>query len=92
MQIKSWMLGWVGASSLVAFLLFGYDKWRASRGSQSRVSEFCLVTTSALGGWPGGLLGMLLFRHKTGKLTFKLKFAVGFVVWVGLLYAASIWD
>ena len=32
--------------------------------------------------------GDLLFRHKTAKLSFKLKYAAGFVVWAGLIYAA----
>jgi uncharacterized membrane protein YsdA (DUF1294 family) len=31
---------------------------------------------------------MLLFRHKTAKLSFKLKYALAFVVWAGLIYAA----
>ena len=31
---------------------------------------------------------MLLFRHKTAKLSFRLKYALAFVLWVGLIYAA----
>jgi uncharacterized membrane protein YsdA (DUF1294 family) len=33
---------------------------------------------------------MLLFRHKTAKLSFKLKYALAFVVWAGLVYAAVV--
>jgi uncharacterized membrane protein YsdA (DUF1294 family) len=66
---------WVAAFSAVSFLTFGFDKWRASRSGQ-RVSELALEMLGALGGlaargWPGGLLGMIVFRHKTSKWTFK---------------------
>jgi len=80
------LLFWLGLSTLLAFLLFGYDKVSAGR-SGSRVPEFNLVLIGALGGWLGGLLGMLVFRHKTAKLSFQLKYAAGFLVWAGLIYA-----
>ena len=44
-----------------------------------------------MGGWPGGLAGMLPFHHKTAKTSFKLKFAAAFLVWAGLLYARFAW-
>ncbi len=84
------LLAWLGLSSALAFLLFGYDKWRAVR-TGSRVPEFQLCLVSALGGWPGGLAGMLVFRHKTAKTSFKLKFAAAFLVWAGLIYARFAW-
>ena len=34
---------------------------------------------------------MLLFRHKTAKFSFKSKYALAFVVWAGLVYAAFVW-
>jgi uncharacterized membrane protein YsdA (DUF1294 family) len=79
------LLAWFGLTSLLAFLLFGYDKFRAGRPG-SRVPEFQLVLVGALGGWLGGLLGMLLLRHKTAKLSFQAKYAVGLLVWLGLIY------
>lgn len=78
-------LVWFAAISLVTLLAFGFDKWRAGR-SGDRVSEFKLAFLAALGGWPGGLLGMILFRHKTAKWTFKLKFALALIP-----FAAEIW-
>jgi DTW domain-containing protein YfiP/uncharacterized membrane protein YsdA (DUF1294 family) len=68
------LAGWVGAMSLVAFLLFGFDKWQAGRRG-GRVAESTLCLVSALGGWPGGFLGIALFRHKSAKGSFQLKFA-----------------
>jgi len=84
-------LEWLCLSNVLAFLLFGYDKFRAGQTNKSRVSEFHLAAIGAIGGWPGGLLGMLVFRHKTAKLSFKLKYGVSFVVWAGLMYAAFRW-
>ena len=71
-------LAWFGFWSVLAFLTFGYDKWRASRSGQ-RVSEMNLVLLGAIGGWLGGFLGMNLFRHKTAKWTFKLKYALALI-------------
>ena len=84
-RIDQFAMGWFAAWSVVAFLAFGWDKWRAGRSGQ-RVSEFALVLFAALGGWPGGLLGMIFFRHKTAKWTFKLKFTLAL-----LPFAAEIW-
>ena len=79
--------GWTIAISVWAFLLFGFDKWRANRGGR-RIAEATLCWVSALGGWPGGFLGMLFFRHKSAKGSFQLKFAAAFFLWAGLAYAA----
>ena len=82
------LFGWLALTSFIAFILFGYDKLRAGRSGQGRVSEFHLVLVGALGGWPGGLLGMLVFHHKSAKLSFQLKYGVAFLVWAGLIYGA----
>jgi uncharacterized membrane protein YsdA (DUF1294 family) len=76
---------WFVALNAVAFIAFGFDKWRASRSGR-RVSERALVLLAALGGWPGGFLGMNVFRHKTAKGTFKLKYALALIP-----FAAEVW-
>ena len=68
-----------------AFMAFGFDKWRAAR-SGARVPELFLVLLGALGGWPGGLLGMIFFRHKTAKWTFQFKYAAALPC-----FAAEVW-
>jgi len=78
-------IGWFAIMNALAFCAFGFDKWRARR-SGSRVSEFNLALLGALGGWPGGLIGMNVFRHKTAKWTFKLKYAVALIP-----FAAEVW-
>lgn len=81
------LLLWIGAASAGAFGLFGFDKWRASRGGR-RIAESALWWVCALGGWPGGLLAIVLFRHKSAKASFLLKFAAAFPVWAALVFAA----
>ncbi len=66
---------WFAVFNGAAFLAFGFDKWRAGRSGR-RTPEATLVLLGALGGWPGGFIGMNVFRHKTAKWTFKLKYAL----------------
>ena len=82
------LLFWLVLTNVVAFLLFAWDKFKSGGPGGNRISEFNLAAIGAVGGWPGGLLAMLLFRHKTAKFSFKLKYALAFVVWAGLVYAA----
>jgi uncharacterized membrane protein YsdA (DUF1294 family) len=83
--IDSFAAIWFAALNAVAFVAFGFDKWRAAESKQ-RVSEFSLVLLGALGGWPGGLLAMKVFRHKTAKSSFKLKYALALIP-----FAAEVW-
>ena len=85
------LLAWLGVMSVWAFLLFGFDKWRAGRSSGRRISEFSLCLVSALGGWPGGFLGIVLFRHKSAKPSFLFKFAGAFAVFAALVWGAVKW-
>ena len=83
-------LSWICGVSFLSFLQFGYDKIQSARSGR-RVSEFQLCLIAALGGWPGGFMGMLVFRHKTAKPGFKLKFAAALLVWGGLIFARQMW-
>lgn len=64
---------WMALWSLVLFVTMGRDKRLAQRGAR-RVPEKRLFLLAALGGAPGGLAGMLAFRHKTKHLRFVLGF------------------
>ena len=79
-------LAWFAAWSALAFLAFGYDKWQARRKGR-RVPESFLVLLGALGGWPGGLLGLKVFRHKTSKRSFQFKYALALVPCAALVWA-----
>ncbi len=82
------ILAWLVSTNLLAVALFAFDKWRAGKPGAKRVSEWWLAMMGAAGGWPGGLLAMLLFRHKTRKLSFQLKYGAALVIWCGVVYAA----
>jgi uncharacterized membrane protein YsdA (DUF1294 family) len=82
------ILAWLAVTGVWTFALFGLDKWRAGRGAGTRTAESSLLLACALGGWPGGLLGMLLFRHKSAKPSFQLKFAAALLVWMALVAVA----
>jgi uncharacterized membrane protein YsdA (DUF1294 family) len=82
------LLFWLTLTNVVAFLLFAWDRFKAGGPGRKRIREFNLAAIAAIGGWPGGLLAMLLFRHKTAKLSFQLKYGIAFVIWAGLIYTA----
>ena len=64
---------WLVAINLVAFLAYGYDKLIA--GTQwMRVPEKVLLALAFIGGTIGALAGMWVFRHKTAKESFRLRF------------------
>lgn len=65
---------------------YGLDKKRAVR-NQWRIPEKTLLGIAVLGGGPGALLGMRLFRHKTRKP----KFYIGIPVILILETAAVLW-
>lgn len=85
--MTDFMVAWFSALSLWTFILFGLDKWQAGRNG-ARISEATLCWCSALGGWPGGLFGLVMFRHKSAKPSFQVKFAAAFVLWAALVFAA----
>jgi uncharacterized membrane protein YsdA (DUF1294 family) len=79
------LLTWLAIINLTTFLAFGLDKWRAGRTGR-RIPENTLLLFAGLGGWPGGLFGLNLFRHKTAKWTFKFKYALA-----AIPFAAGLW-
>jgi uncharacterized membrane protein YsdA (DUF1294 family) len=56
-----------------AFLVAGYDKYLALN-NKFRITEKMLFAIAFCGGSIGLLLAMLIFRHKTSKTSFILKF------------------
>ncbi|MEP6663577.1 MAG: DUF1294 domain-containing protein [Verrucomicrobiota bacterium] len=84
------VLGWIGIASVLSFVQFGWDK-RLAVLSRRRISEMQLIFLAAVGGWPGALLGMHWFRHKTAKTTFLLKFALASVIFTALCFFYLRW-
>lgn len=74
---------WLATSSLVLFLLYGFDKGQAQvRGT--RVPESLLHTLALLGGFPGGWAGRAVFRHKTRKRIFTYVLLISTVLHIAL--------
>jgi uncharacterized membrane protein YsdA (DUF1294 family) len=67
------VFGVYAAMSAVSFGLYGVDKWKAAK-RQWRVPEKTLLTVDLLCGWPGGLAGQRVFRHKTSKRSYQMAF------------------
>lgn len=86
------MLLWLylAAVSLALFALMGIDK-AAAKNRCRRIPERTLLALAVLGGSPGGLAGMLAFRHKTRKPAFALGFPAILVcqIAVGILIACQ---
>ena len=57
--------------NLLAFLLYGIDKWSA-RHDLRRIPEKVLLGIAAIGGSLGAFASMRLLRHKTRKAKFYL--------------------
>lgn len=70
--------------NVVAFLLYGFDKWQARKGKR-RISEKTLLALAILGGSAGAYVGMYLFHHKTKKVKFYLGIPMIILLQVGIL-------
>jgi uncharacterized membrane protein YsdA (DUF1294 family) len=58
-------ISWLETLSIVTLLMYGLDKLLAVQFAFSvRAPEIILHLLSLVGGFPGGWLGMFLFRHK----------------------------
>lgn len=83
----SYMLIYYFIINIIAFLLYGMDKWKAKLGAW-RIPEKTLLGVALLGGGLGALLGMQLFRHKTRHLSFRVLiplFLILHIIIIGLL-------
>jgi uncharacterized membrane protein YsdA (DUF1294 family) len=71
-ELRIIALCWLLLVNAAAFALFWLDK-RAARAGGRRAKESTLLLAAFLGGSPAALLAMRLFRHKTRKVSFRLR-------------------
>jgi len=71
--------------NIIVFIFAGYDKSQA-RKNKRRIPENTLFFMELIGGTPGLLIAMLIFRHKTSKTSFIVKFTVIFLIQAVLVY------
>ncbi|MET3025478.1 MULTISPECIES: DUF1294 domain-containing protein [unclassified Flavobacterium] len=72
--------------NILVFIFAGYDKSQARKNNR-RVPEKTLFLMALTGGSPGLLTAMLLFRHKTSKTSFIVKFVVILAIQLALIIA-----
>lgn len=71
--VPPWIAGVYALASVVAALVYAVDKSAAQRGRR-RVPESTLLAIGLVGGWPGAILAQERLRHKTSKISFRVKF------------------
>ena len=81
--------GWHVVAAAASFAAYGLDKGFA-RLDWWRISERTLHVIDVLGGWPGGLAGQRVWRHKRRKVSFMRVFWVTVVVHV-VVAGAVVW-
>ena len=80
------LLGYFLGLNLFLFILMGMDK-RAARRNKWRIPERRLLTLGIIGGGIGGILGMLVFHHKTHRIYFKICYGINvFCLGIAFLY------
>lgn len=70
--------------NLVAFILFGIDKWKAEK-QKWRIPESTLLSFAALGGSIGAWIGMKVWHHKTLHKKFKYGVPAIFILQIALV-------
>lgn len=71
--IPSELLFIYAGASLLAFLMYAWDKSAAQHG-RWRTPEAHLQLIALLGGWPGAYVAQRTLRHKSSKTSFKVTF------------------
>lgn len=83
--MELYYLIWLATTSVVTFALYGYDKQQAKKNAE-RVPERTLHLCSLAGGFLGGWLGRLIFRHKTQKPIFAVILMAATVIHVAVIF------
>jgi uncharacterized membrane protein YsdA (DUF1294 family) len=86
--VPPWVsLLYAGASPL-CFAFYAIDK-AAARAGRDRIPESLLLSLGIVGGWPGAIVAQQIFRHKTNKWTFRIRFWLSVIANVAILVWAT---
>lgn len=75
----------------IEFFLAGYDKYLAVKHKR-RIPENTLFLIAFFGGSIGLLLAMLLFRHKTSKSSFIIKYSTIVFIQIAIVVLLFIYN
>ncbi|HEY2586670.1 MAG TPA: DUF1294 domain-containing protein [Tepidisphaeraceae bacterium] len=78
------------AINVSTFLAYAYDKWASTREGL-RLPERSLHLLAAFGGSPAALAGQQLFRHKTRKRAFQIRFWLTVAVQILVVVVWLLW-
>ena len=84
-MIANALLYYLIVITIVTFLVYGVDKWKAKQGSW-RISEASLLILAVIGGSIGALLGMKVWHHKTMHKKFKYGLPLILLAQIALIY------
>ncbi len=77
-----WYWNWLAATSLVTFILYGFDKLQAKREG-NRIPNIVLHLMALIGGSVGALFGRIVFNHKSNiraNPLFLVTLILGFLI------------
>ena len=84
-MIANALLYYLIVITIVTFLVYGIDKWKAKQGSW-RISEATLLILAVIGGSIDALLGMKVWHHKTMHKKFKYGLPLILLAQIALIY------
>ncbi|MCR4317718.1 MAG: DUF1294 domain-containing protein [Planctomycetes bacterium] len=67
------LVAWVFGISATTMVFYGMDKF-FSRHDAPRIPELTLHSLALFGGTVGALVGQVIFKHKTAKISFRIVF------------------
>ena len=86
--MNKYILLYLALMNIVAFILYGIDKWKAQR-NKWRVTEARLLWIAVAGGSIGALLGMKVWHHKTKHNKFRFGLPAILILHLAAVLAAG---
>jgi len=87
-MVEDALLYYLLVINIVAFIVYGIDKWKAKRGSW-RIAEATLLVLAVVGGSIGALLGMKVWHHKTKHKKFSYGLPLILLAQIAIIYVLS---
>jgi uncharacterized membrane protein YsdA (DUF1294 family) len=85
--MPSWLLAWMVAINVVAFVAYAWDKSQSRRTGARRVRERTLWILCLAGGVVGAWVAFFLLRHKTRHRSFWAVQIAATVLWTVIVGA-----
>ena len=87
MNYELYITAFLLSVNVIAFFMYGIDKWKAKR-DKWRTSEATLLWLAIVGGSIGAWLGMKVWHHKTMHKKFRYGLPLIIIVQIALVISA----